>query len=78
MNIEGEKVGIVTVEKRKLVKEIVEYAIVLLDNPTKTGSTHAMLSDTGSVVGLLRYDEEGQFLVDQLITSGTIDMYFLD
>lgn len=70
------KVGIVTIKKERIFFDFVDYDIIELDEPTKSGSTHVVVDLLGDTVMLLSTDEEGYFIVDQKVISGEVDCFY--
>lgn len=70
------KVGVVTIKKERTVFDYIDYDIIELDEPTKSGSTHAAVDLLGETVMLLSTDKEGYFIVDQKIVSGEVDCFY--
>jgi hypothetical protein len=70
------KVATVTIRKQRTVFDYIDYDIIELDEPTKSGSTHAAVDLLGETVMLLSTDEEGYFIVDQKAIVGEIDCFY--
>lgn len=75
----GARIGVATIDRRRMIKEAIEVAIVeLLPNSGVNGCTHVLVAGSGETVGYLVRDESGQYLVDHLIVPGEVTGFFLD
>ena len=77
-NLKFERIGTVLMRYKKIVHETREYALVKLETPTLSGSTHAIIGDGGEIVATVSQDSEGQFLIDHQLTGGEVDSFYQD